>query len=245
MKISIAVWLSKRTLLFSFLALTTVVFPAIAVSQTVKKQTVGAEMIIEAEKLLAERGYWITQIDGKKDASTYHALVAFQKIEGRKRTGILNAAELEAIRRAARPKASVSGEAAHIEIDITRQVLFLVGDDGIVTRILPVSTGSEERYFDEGKWQIAHTPRGTFQITRQIKGTRRAPLGMLYDPNYFSGGVAIHGSGSIPFYPASHGCVRIPHFASKEFSELVWVGMKRLRLEIPDRLRACCWRPNE
>lgn len=185
----------------------------------------NADLIYETERLLSERGYWITKVDKTKDASTYHALVAFQKVEGRKRTGILTVQELEAIRAASRPKAFFSG-AAHIEVDLARQVLFLVNASGVVTHILPVSTGSGETYFENGKKQIAYTPRGVFKITRQIKGTRRAPLGLLYDPNYFSGGVAIHGSNSIPFYPASHGCVRIPRFASKEFSNLVSVGMK-------------------
>lgn len=188
-------------------------------------QTANGDLIFEAETLLSERGYKIIKVDRLRDASTYHAIVAFQKVEGRKRTGKLNAAELEAIRASTRPNAGFAG-AAHIEINLTKQVLFLVGDDGIVQSILPISSGSEGCYFDEGKWQIAHTPRGEFQITRQIKGTRRAPLGTLYDPNYFFNGVAIHGSDSIPFKPASHGCVRIPRFASKEFSNQVWVGMK-------------------
>jgi lipoprotein-anchoring transpeptidase ErfK/SrfK len=90
---------------------------------------------------------------------------------------------------------------------------------------LPVSSGNEQKYFDEGKWQIAHTPRGTFKIERKIKGLRRASLGNLYNPNYFVNGVAIHGSASIPVFPASHGCVRIPRFADKAFSEMVWIGM--------------------
>lgn len=188
------------------------------------RQSKNSELILEAERLLSERGYWITKIDGVKDASNYHALTAFQKVERRKRTGVLSVAELTAIRDSTRPNPAFAG-AKHIEVDLTRQVLFLVDDQGTVTHILPVSTGSEKKYFSEGKWQIAHTPRGEFQITRQIKGTRRAPLGTLYEPNYFYNGVAIHGSDSIPFFPASHGCVRIPRFASQEFSDLVWVGM--------------------
>ncbi len=189
-------------------------------AQTVK----NSDLIYETERLLAERGYWITKVDKIKDASTYHAVAAFQKVEGRKRTGVLNSKELEAIRASSRPEAAFTG-AAHIEVDISRQVLFLVDERGVVTHILPVSTGSGKAYYENGKKQIAHTPRGVFKITRQIKGIRRAPLGTLYDPNYFSGGVAIHGSNSIPFSPASHGCVRIPRFASKEFSDLVSVGM--------------------
>jgi len=192
---------------------------------TLRRAAVGKAVIEEAEKLLAERGYWITKVDGVKEASTYHALVAFQKVEGRKRTGVLTEIELTALRNSARPAANFSIGTAHIEIDLRRQVLFLVDENNLVTRILPVSSGSGKRYFDEGKWQIAVTPLGVFQITRQIKATRHAPLGTLFHPNYYLGGIAVHGSDSIPFRPASHGCVRIPHFASTEFSDLVWVGM--------------------
>lgn len=195
------------------------------VPTTSRRAAVGTRSIEEAEKLLAERGYWITKVDGVKDASTYHALTAFQKVEGLKRTGVLTEIELATLRNSSRPAAGVPNYTAHIEIDIRRQVLFLVGENNLVTHILPVSSGSEKGYFDEGRWQIAHTPLGVFQITRQIKATRHATLGTLFHPNYFSGGVAVHGSNSIPFTPVSHGCVRIPHFASTEFSGLVWVGM--------------------
>ena len=185
----------------------------------------SSKQILEAEKLLAEKGYWVLKVDGAADASTKHALIAFQKVERRKRTGILNEAELKALRLASPPKPKFTGE-NHLEVDITRQVLFLVNDNGIVTHILPVSTGNNEKYKQDGKWQVAHTPRGEFKIERQIHGTRKAPLGNLYNPNYFYKGVAIHGSNSIPIFPASHGCVRIPRFADKLFVDMVWVGMK-------------------
>ncbi len=193
------------------------------------------DLVYQAEKLLAEMGYWITKIDRVKDSSTYHAVAAFQKVEGRKRTGKLNARELAAIRRSKRPVPVFTGE-PHIEIDLERQVLFLT-DNMMVTHILPVSTGNGKAYYLNGKRQVATTPRGIFEITRQIKGIRRAPLGTLYHPSYFYGGVAIHGSNSIPFYPASHGCVRIPRFASKKFSDLVYVGMKVAIYESAARAR--------
>lgn len=180
--------------------------------------------ILEAEQLLAERGYWLTKADGAADASTRHAIIAFQKVERRKRTGVLTADTLNALRVSTRPAAKYAG-AAHIEVDVTRQVLFFVNEAGVVTHILPVSTGSEEQYFDEGKWQIAHTPRGAFKIERKINGVRKAPLGSLYYPNYFYEGVAIHGSNSIPVKPASHGCVRIPRYADEAFFKMVPLGM--------------------
>jgi lipoprotein-anchoring transpeptidase ErfK/SrfK len=48
---------------------------------------------------------------------------------------------------------------------------------------------------------------------RQIDGVRHGPLGDLWRPKYFNGGIAIHGSPSIPPYPASHGCARLSNAA--------------------------------
>jgi lipoprotein-anchoring transpeptidase ErfK/SrfK len=50
-------------------------------------------------------------------------------------------------------------------------------------------------------------------------------MGLLYYPNYIYGGVAIHGSPSVPATPASHGCIRIPIFAAKEFFDMATLGM--------------------
>ena len=181
------------------------------------------EEVAEAERLLGELGYWPGVADGIWDLLSRHALVAFQKVEGRERTGRLTRGELQALRGASRPR-PLEGGPAHVEIDIRRQVLFVVGDDGAVVKVIPVSTGNEERYFDQGRWQRAHTPRGRFTVGRKIAGWRRSTLGLLYYPCYFSGGHAVHGSPSVPAYPASHGCVRIPMFVAKEFSEMVPVG---------------------
>jgi lipoprotein-anchoring transpeptidase ErfK/SrfK len=41
---------------------------------------------------------------------------------------------------------------------------------------------------------------------------------------YIEGGIAIHGNPSVPVYPASHGCIRIPMFAAKEFSKINPIG---------------------
>ena len=183
-----------------------------------------AARIQEAESILSNLGYWITKVDGKSDDSTRQGIIAFQKVEGLKRTGVLDDKVLTALRLATRPVAKHGG-AAHVEIDISRQVIFLVDDAGQVTKVLSTSTGNGERYFSEGKWQKAYTPRGTFKIQRQIRGTRVAPLGSIYNPSYFNGGIAIHGSNSIPVVAASHGCARIPRFADKQFVDMVKVGM--------------------
>lgn len=179
--------------------------------------------IIEAEQRLADLGYWPGPVDGVFDAASRHALIAFQKMEGRKRTGILTTGELEALRSASRPEPR-DNSYAHIEVDLKRQVLLVVDAEGKVTRVLPVCTGNEQFYIEDGRRNRAHTPRGRFTVTRKINGWRRSKLGLLYYPSYIFNGIAIHGSPSIMTYPASHGCIRIPMFAARELSEMAPVG---------------------
>ena len=51
--------------------------------------------------------------------------------------------------------------------------------------------------------------RATFRVFRRVNGWDRSPLGTLYRPQYFNGGIAVHGYTSVPSTPASHGCVRV------------------------------------
>ena len=186
-------------------------------------QDIHFDEILAAEKRLAELGYWTGPVDGTLNSSSRHALIAFQKVEGRPRTGKLTRAELQALLSAQRPLPKYSGY-VHVEIDLNRQVLFIVDATGTITHILPVCTGNEKTYVDHGEIHRAHTPRGRFRVLRKLSGWRRSSLGLLYYPNYIYNGIAIHGSQAMPVYPASHGCIRIPMYASKELSELTPVG---------------------
>ena len=210
-------------LLATFLSTTSLT--SLAARRQVKAPAVGPAQILEAEDRLAALGYWTGPIDGKFDAGSRHALIAFQKVEGRNRTGKLTIKELEALRTATRPSAKYT-DYAHVEVDLERQVLFVVNDEGVVTHIVPVCTGNEKLYTDQGEVHRAHTPRGKFTVMRKIKGVRISSLGFLYYPNYIHGGIAIHGSWSMKAYPDSHGCIRIPMSVAKEFSSLVPVGME-------------------
>ena len=71
---------------------------------------------------------------------------------------------------------------------------------------------------------LAYTPKGRFRIYGKAFGWKRSPLGLLYYPNYFSDGLAIHGNPSVPSQPASPGCIRVPMFASREISDFLPVG---------------------
>jgi peptidoglycan hydrolase-like protein with peptidoglycan-binding domain len=46
--------------------------------------------LAEAEQKLAALGYWVIKADGAADASTRHAITAFQKVNSLKRSGLLD-----------------------------------------------------------------------------------------------------------------------------------------------------------
>jgi len=151
------------------------------------------------------------------------ALIIFQKWEGRKITGRLNRDEYEAIIAAEAPRPKDTGY-KHVEVDVDRQVLLLTNDEGAISRILPVSTGSNKRYNEKGVRGLAYTPKGRFRIYAKISGWRKSPLGLLYYPNYFSDGLAIHGNPEVPHSPQSHGCIRIPMSAAVAMFKHLRVG---------------------
>ena len=132
-------------------------------------------------------------------------MTAFQKVTGLHRDGVAGAATLAALRRATRPHPR-SGAGRVAEVDLSRQVLLLTSG-GRVTWVMDISTGRV----------AGTTPRGHFSITRAIDGYHKSPLGILYRPRYFVGGVAFHGYPSVPAYPASHGCVRVTN------AEIDWI----------------------
>jgi peptidoglycan hydrolase-like protein with peptidoglycan-binding domain len=177
----------------------------------------------EAEARLSELGYGPGRVDGVIDGVARNAVIAFQKWEGRKVTGKLSRDDVDAIMSAAPPQAKDTGY-SHVEVDLDRQVLLITDDDGVVKRALPVSTGSNKQYREKGGSGLAYTPRGRFRIYAKIAGWRESPLGLLYYPNYFSGGVAIHGNPAVPHQPESHGCIRIPMLAAVDIYKQLPVG---------------------
>ncbi len=180
-------------------------------SSHTKASSLTRSELTQAQMRLAEMGY------GKG------GLIAFQKYEGRKPTGQLNRAEFDAIINATAPQAKDAGY-RHVEVDLDRQVLLLTDEDGEVTKVLPVSTGSNKHYHEKSMSGLAYTPRGRFKIYAKMNGWRKSPLGLLYYPNYFSDGLAIHGNPSVPHSPQSHGCIRIPMSAAVEMSRRLPVG---------------------
>ena len=148
--------------------------------------------VVALERRLTQLHYALRGVDGVYGQDTYEAVLAFQKVNGLPRTGRVEDWLWRRLARAGIPRAQRGGD--YIEIDKTRQVLFVV-EDGRVAKVVHVSTGA-----------TGNTPLGRWRVYRKVPGWDW----VLWYPLYFKGGFAIHGYPSVPVYPASHGCVRIP-----------------------------------
>ncbi|SRR6266545_3889394 len=181
--------------------------------------------IREAEQWLKDLGYWTGPVDGVWDGASSHALIAFQKLQRARATGRLTRAEYNALSVAAPHQPRELSGGMHVEVDIARQVLFLVDADGKVGNIVPISSGSGKKFKEPGyPAAVAVTPCARLEVYQKVAGWRKSPLGVMYNPLYVVGGIAIHGSPDVPAHPASHGCIRIPMYASQILPRLVPVG---------------------
>lgn len=177
------------------------------------------------QRALAAATYPAGEPDGVFGAATIQAVLAFEKVHGLERDGIVDPEQMEAILVAEPPEAPSGSGSHYIDIDLTRQVLFEVRN-GEVVNTYPVSTANGETYETQGGGlATARTPRGSYKVQRKIPGWRVSYLGQLYYPVYFYGGYAIHGSPSVPAYPASHGCVRIPMHVAEDFYSRTATGV--------------------
>jgi len=142
-----------------------------------------------------------------------------QTSSNRPEAGELTAAESEVT-----TDALIEAQYPRIDVDLSRQMLTVFDEAGNVKKVLPISSGSGRWYVSEGERRKAITPTGRFRVYRKIPGWRKSPLGLMYYPVYIAGGVAIHGSPSVPRRPASHGCIRIPMYAAKAFFDSTPIG---------------------
>jgi hypothetical protein len=145
---------------------------------------------------LGKLGYVVGRA-GFYDARTARAVLAFRKVTGMARTEVASA---DVFRRLARGggvfRARFPTHGKHVEADLSRQVIALV-NGGEVERIYPVSSGKPS----------TPTIRGHFRVYLKAPGTNAKGM---YMSSYFIRGYAIHGYPSVPIFPASHGCLRVP-----------------------------------
>jgi hypothetical protein len=150
--------------------------------------------VLALERRLRDLRYSVRHVNKFFGVDSYEAVLAFQKVHWMSRNGRVGSKVWNKLGRSSIPKAR-HPRGAHIEVDKTRQVLFEVRR-GHVVRVIHVSTGA-----------TGNTPVGRWHVYWKQAGLNSH--GMYYSL-YWLRGFAIHGYASVPRWPASHGCVRIP-----------------------------------
>ncbi|WP_243711162.1 L,D-transpeptidase family protein [Actinomadura sp. KC216] len=203
--------------------------PTPSPTPTQRKLKPGAkgEDVKALQRRLKELNYDPGKVDGKYGTSTQLAVWAFQAVNGMKQKGTLDKPFWEALASPEQPEPMAKKrEKDRVDVDLKRQYLVLY-KDGRPRLITHISSGSGEYYCakDRGakvpRCRYATTGTGDFRTGRRASGWETSPLGRLYNPIYFNGGIAFHGALDVPRYPASHGCVRLPMHIAEYFPDLL------------------------
>jgi lipoprotein-anchoring transpeptidase ErfK/SrfK len=199
---------------------------AAATSQpTLRLGSRGSVVASLQQRLTALHYFDVGAADGVFGQNTYHAVVAFQKVQSLARDGIVGPATWAKLAKPYIPAVRYRVATSSLEVNLAKQVIYYIRN-GTIQRIIDASTGSGAWYYSQGRWARATTPTGRFHIYwRYPGGWQPGPLGSMYRPNYFYGGYAVHGMTSVPAYPASHGCVRMTVPAMDRMWSSLWVGM--------------------
>ena len=152
------------------------------------------------EERLRDLNYHLRRPNDRFDGWTADAVLAFHKVQGMPRTTSVRRATWRRLMDPRRPKPKASRPRFHIEVDQTRQVLYVVRD-GEIDDIVHVSTGAG-----------GATRDGVFQVHSKQAGF--SPRG-LYMPSFFDGARAVHGWPDVPVTAASHGCVRVSMWSAE------------------------------
>jgi peptidoglycan hydrolase-like protein with peptidoglycan-binding domain len=156
----------------------------------------GPASIRALQRGLRRLGY-VTGKRGSFDGRTARAVLAFRKVTGMKRTTSASAGVMRALAHGkGRFEIRFPRHGRHVEADLSRQVIALI-QGGRVRRIYPISSGAPS----------TPTVQGSFKVYLKTPGTNAE--GMVHAA-YFIRGYATHGYPSVPVYPASHGCLRVP-----------------------------------
>ena len=164
-------------------------------------------------KLLEQRlrflDYHVPPPNMKFDHRTADAVLAFHKVQRMNRVKSVSGKTWKRLQHPIRPQPRNKKRPFHIEIDQSRQVLYVIRKSEI-DEIVHTSTGAGGATHD-----------GTFYVHRKIAGY--SPNNLYY-PSYFDGQRAVHGWPEVPAYPASHGCARVPYWTAIWLFHLMPLG---------------------
>ncbi|HXW86632.1 MAG TPA: L,D-transpeptidase family protein [Streptosporangiaceae bacterium] len=205
--------------------------PYVPPSQNIYYGASGAA-VTSVQERLAQLGYYPGPIDGEYGPDLQQAVWAFKGVQGLSVAGGNSVMgpyfRQDLVNPKPPPDLVPNGGANRIEIDQSMQVLVLYRNNQPYL-ILHVSTGGRYYYCSTGGCGYAITPDGNYQALSYLPGMIAVPLGFMENPVFFIGrAYAIHGGDPVPWYPASHGCVRIYADAVAWFHNDVTIGVTNI-----------------
>jgi hypothetical protein len=196
-------------------------------------QAVGwSKDIWEAQMIMTHFGIPTGPIDGLYGPKTAQGLCTLRYLGGLPvNRANLDSATLNKLRHYNQSVKSLSdlstkgydGHNTFLFADLTCQTMVYV-ENGHFSKVIPISTGKDGFATPTGKYWLGFTHKGWTCSTSYPEGcanqsagrfsSTNGAYGNMYNQRPVSGmgngGYFVHGSTSVPTYPASHGCIRVP-----------------------------------
>lgn len=189
--------------------------------------------VLEAQRILARFRIPVGPVDGVWGAQTAQGMCTFRQMAGLPVTRkAITTADLVKLRQydaaysslSRIPAVSRNGRSTYLLAQKTCQTM-LYASGGRYVRIFRISTGQAEWETPAGNFYLGRTLPGWSCSTLYPEACYDRPQGMnsrtaerdvlystygnMYNKRSFLGSYLLHGSGHVPTYPASHGCIRV------------------------------------
>lgn len=182
--------------------------------------------IKEAQTIMTKFNLPTGTIDGQFGPNTARGLCSFRQVSNQKWSrSSLTDAQLKKLRAYDAKYAKLSdipapkkdGKSTYVLVNQTCQTLTYV-EGGYYKRVMTASTGMKGHTTKEGEYSLGGTKRGWHCSTiypescathTEGRFSTVEDYGNMYNKRHVYGAVFVHGSTSVPTYPASHGCIRV------------------------------------
>lgn len=189
--------------------------------------------VLEVQRILSSLAIPAGPVDGVWGARTAQGLCTFRQVAGLPVSrGYVTSADLTRLRAYDAAYATVSsipapnrnGASTYLLANKTCQTM-LYARGGTYVRVFRISTGTREFETPVGNAWLGSTrpgwscstlyPEGCYYYDQGMnalyttKNVLYSKFGNMYNKRTIWGSIMLHGSASVPTYPASHGCVRV------------------------------------
>lgn len=208
-----------------------VIFGAAAVPTPSEAAT--SSQIAEAQRILTKFAIPTGPVDGIWGPQTAQGMCTFRQISGLTPSrGGLTDTDLAKLRSynswysrlGSIPAPARNGRSTYLLANETCQTM-VYARGGVYVKVFRISTGKAGYNSPNGNYWLGATYPGWSCSTLfpescylhsaganawyNTKGVKYSKYGNMYNKRSFSGSYMLHGSGSVPTYPASHGCIRV------------------------------------